>query len=1003
MNYILPYLKNMSQGMLNERITATLIVLSIVSFICGGQIMANTLIVSSHQEDVQVTGIVVDKSDNPLLGVSVVEKGTTNGAITDVEGRFKLTLRGNNPILVFSYIGFTTSEVVVGNKTSFHIKLSEDVKVMDEVVVIGYGTTTKKEVTGSVSSLKNDDFKQGNITDPIQLLQGQIAGLNIVRPNGGDPNGDFEVQLRGLTTLAGGAGPLIVIDGVSGGNLSSISPDDIESIDVLKDGSAAAIYGTRGTNGVILVTTKKAKSGKSVVEFSSYIAMQKVAKKPDVLSASEFRQVIKDFFPTQEDAYDYGTTTDWFDEVTRKNPVSQHYNLSTSGGTNELNYRANISWFDDQGLVSRSNNTNLRARMNVGQTGINNRLNLNYTLSYATGKKAYSDNYVLRQATLRNPTEPVYDTKNETPVSGGYYYNDGPFEYYNPVALLNEMDDDGDVRDFTGSVNASFKLFEGLKINALGALNQTNERYGHYYGKYYPIGFGNNGYAEVYNNMAKKQQYETSLDFQKTYKGHKVQAIAGYSYNSEEYENYYSMNYKFDTDLYSFYNIGAGSALADGKASMSSSKTSNKLIAFFGRVMYNYKEKYLLSTSVRYEGSSRFGTNNKWGTFPALSLGWRLSEEPFIKNLSWIQNLKLRAGFGVTGNQDIGDYKSLQILTKGSNFYYDNSWVSTYQPASNPNPDLKWEKKEELNFGLDFSVLDSRLNVSLDYYRRRTKDLLYTYTVPVPPNLYSSKFTNVGTIDNNGFEMTVNATPVKIKNFKWNLTATFSRNKNKLVSFSNNDYAMVDIKTGYFGDDLKVYTERIVEGGAIGNFWGPKFLGFDKNGDNIFEDVDKNGKINDSDNQVIGNAYPDFTFSLSNSFVYKNFDLSFLLRGSVGNDVLNQSRVYYEGFGYFGSRNILRSTLDNAEYKGAAIYSSRFVEDGSYLKLDNLTIGYTIPFKSKFISRCRVYLTGQNLLTVTGYKGIDPEVSLSGLEPGIDWYDFYPRSKTYVFGLNVTF
>ena len=359
-------------------------------------------------------------------------------------------------------------------------------------------------------------------------------------------------------------------------------------------------------------------------------------------------------------------------------------------------------------------------------------------------------------------------------------------------------------------------------------------------------------------------------------------------------------NYGFDTDAYSFYNIGAASALADGKASMSSNKESNRLIAFFGRVMYNYKEKYLFSASVRQEGSSRFGANNKWGTFPALSIGWRMNEEDFLKNISWLNSLKLRAGYGVTGNQEIGNYQSLQLLSKGSYFFYNGDWISTYKPASNSNPDLKWEKKGEFNLGLDISVLKGRLNTNFDYYNRRTKDLLYTYTVPVPPYLYNELFTNVGTVDNKGFEFTINAIPVQRKDFSWSSTLMFSRNKNELVKFSNKDFAMVDIKTGYLAVDLKVYTERIVEGGAIGNFWGPKFLGFDEEGNNIFEDLNSDDKINSEDNQIIGNAYPDFAFSFSNSFTYRNFGLSFLLRGSVGNDIMNESRVYYEGFGYFG-------------------------------------------------------------------------------------------------------
>lgn len=497
---------------------------------------------------------------------------------------------------------------------------------------------------------------------------------------------------------------------------------------------------------------------------------------------------------------------------------------------------------------------------------------------------------------------------------------------------------------------------------------------------------------------------EATIDYSGTFGDHKLQVIGGYSFSEELSESYDQMNYKFDTDIFGFHNIGSGSALQQGLASMSSNMEKNRLIAFFGRAMYNFKDRYLLSASVRYEGSSRFGDNHKWGVFPAVSAGWRISSEPWMQQAEWLDDLKLRVGFGITGNQEIGNYRSLSILQKGaSNFYYNGKWISTYEPGSNPNPDLRWERKKEFNAGLDVALLENRLSLTLDYYIRRTKDLLYTYSVPVPPNLYPSTFANVGTIDNSGVELTINATPVQTKDFRWNLGATISHNRNKLVRFSNDEYEMVEIKTGYFPDDLKMYTMRIVEGEPLGNFWGPKFLGFDDKGGAVYEDLDGVEGITEADYQVIGNAYPDVLFSLSSTFTYKHFSLSFLLRGSIGNDVLNQSRVYYEGFGYFGTRNVLRSTLDYPDYKGSAYYSSRFVEDGSYLKLDNLTLGYDFDLKSRVVSKLRLYVTAQNLFTITGYKGIDPEVSLSGLQPGIDWYDFYPRTRTFVLGVNLAF
>ena len=888
-------------------------------------LMAATPSVSETlQQNRKIKGRVVDVNNEPMIGVSVLEKGTTNGVITDFDGNFTLDIRGNSAVLVCSYIGYITAEIQVGNQTALHVQMSEDVKAIDEVVVIGYGTTTKKELTGSVTSIGKDDFKAGNISNPIQLLQGQIAGLNIARPDGADPTGGFEIQLRGLTTMKGGSGPLIVIDGVEGGNLANLNANDIESIDVLKDGSAAAIYGTRGTNGVILVTTRKGKPGHSLIEFSSYWTTQSVTRKPEFLSADEFRSTLKEYLPNQAATLDYGASTDWFDEVTRDTPLSQYYSLAASGGSEKLTYRGNISWHDDKGIVRNSGNQQLRMRFNVSQTALNDRLKLDYNISYSTAKKNYSGYEVMKQAVTRNPTEPVYDTEGRTPISGGYYYNDGPFKYYNPVAMQNESTNETLDREFSGSVHASLKIIDPLKINALASLVETNTRNGYYQTQYYPIDFGTNGRATSTNSLSSSKQFEVNADFNHSFGDHKIQAIAGYSYYDYWNERYYGMNYGYDTDIFSFYNMGAGSALSAGKASL-------------------------------------------------------------------------------TSNQDIDNYQSLSLLTFGSRFLYDGKWTSTVYPNSNPNPDLKWEKKEEFNVELDFSVLKGRLTGTIDYYVRHTKDLLNSYTVPVPPNLYDTMFANVGQINNSGIEISLGASPVVTKDFTWNLNLTFARNTNKLASFSNNEYAMVQMNTGYFSEDLKTYTQRIVEGEPIGNFYGPKWLGFDANGDNIFEDLDDDGKLSDGDNQVIGNAYPDFTFSIQNSFSYKNFDLSFLFRGSVGNDVLNMSRLYYEGFSYFGSNNILKSTLDHPEYKGGAIYSSRFIEDGSFVKLDNLTLGYNVPLKGKIISKMRIYVTGQNLLTLTKYKGMDPEVHLAGLEPGIEWYTFYPRTKTYLLGLNITF
>lgn len=990
--------------------TKRVLVSGICLFICGlpgyGKdfLRENSMLGLQQQSAFKVKGRVVDAAQNPLPGVNVLEKGSRNGTITDGNGDFELAVRAGDAVLSFSYIGFTSVDVPVDERHTLHIRMNEDVTQMDEVVVIGYGTTTKKEVTGSIASLKEGNFVKGNITNPMQLLQGQVAGMNIVKPNGGDPNGGYTVQLRGMTTLSGGASPLIVIDGIIGGSLESINPEEIESIDVLKDGSAAAIYGTRGTNGVILVTTKRAAGEeKNSIEFSTYVAMQSVAKKLDVLTADQFRYVIDEYYPTMKEAYDFGFSTDWFDEVTRKNPISQYYNVAFSGGSKSIGYRASLSYQNDQGLVEKTSNNKVRAKLGITQRHFKNRLHIDYNLTYAKGKSQLADNSVLQQVARRNPTEPVYDTENLTPISGGYYYNPGPFQYFNPVAMVKESTRERETRDMMGSMKATFEVIEGLKASLMGSITQSSSNTGSYTGRYFPRDFGTNGSAEIKKSSSTSSLLEASLDYRRSFKAHTIQAIAGYSYHTGEYEENWSRNYLFDTDYFSYHNIGAGAALTQGKAGMSSYKDDNKLIAFFGRVMYNYADKYLLSASLRYEGSSRFGANNKWGTFPAVSAGWRINKEPFMEDLKWVSDLKLRAGYGVTGNQEIGNYKSLQLLEKDRFFFYNGEWVSTYKPASNPNPDLKWERKGEFNVGLDFSVWDGRLGGTFDYYNRTTKDLLYWYTVPVPPNLYNQLFTNVGTIRNTGIEITLQALPVQTRTFRWNAILTLSHNTNKLKKFSNDEYAMVQIRMGYIPEDFQQYTQRIVEGGPIGNFWGPRFLGVDENGQNILEDLNSDGVINEEDYQILGNAYPDVTFGFSNTFTYKQWELSFLFRGAVGNDVLNMHRMYYEGFNYFGGKNILASTLEHPEYKGSAVFSDRFVEDGSYIKLDNLTLGYNFDLNVSWLSRLKVYFTAQNLWMITGYKGIDPEVDLSGLEPGMDRYEYYPRTRTFVIGLNINF
>lgn len=946
----------------------------------------------------RVTGTVVNDAGEPVIGAVVMEQGTSNAATTDLNGSYALTVKGASSVLDAMCIGYNTVSTTVGQQTVVNFTLSEDVTMLDDVVVIGYGHTTRKEVTGSVASLKKDDFVQSTNSSAYDLINGKVAGLTIIRGDGGDPNGNLSIQLRGTTTMAAGAQPLVIIDNVPGGNLESINPEEIESIDVLKDGSAAAIYGTRGTNGVILITTKKGAKGDNVnVDFSTYAAVQTVNRKLEMLTADQFRAVIKD----GHSGTDAGSSTDWLDAISRKAPVSQYYSLGISGGSQHTSYRAALSYKDEPGMILKSNRSDMTGKLNITQTAIQDRLTLSYNLNYGSVVANPTDQYAVQQAVRRNPTEPIYDP-NDT-AHGGYYTNSAPFQYYNPVAMLNESVKENRNRYVMGSVRAQLKITDALTASATGAINQYSGSESTYYSKYYPQDAVVDGSASINNYWNRTNLLDLNLDYNKKFGGHSLQVMAGYSYEDNEFETAYMWNKNFDTDFFLWHNIGSGSGLQNGQASMSSSKESSKLIAFFGRVMYNYKEKYLLSVSTRYEGSSRFGSNNKWGMFPAVSLGWRIDQESFMSNVKWLDELKLRVGYGVTGNQDIANYQSLARLTTSGKFYYNGAWVNSYGPASNQNDDLKWERKSEFNAGLDFSVLKGRISGTLDYYNRTTSDLLYTYSVPVPPNLYNRKFTNVGVIKNSGIELTLNAIPVKRGDFTWNTSLTLAHNENLLKSFSNADYAMQYLETGYINTDFKQYTERIYEGQPIGNFYGPVFTGMDANGNATYKGVAPGESVNESVYEVIGNAYPDFTFGWSNSFNYKGWSLSALFRGSVGNDVANIQRLFYEGYYYFGGKNILQSTFDSKDSTGQSTWSSYFVEDGSFVKLANLTLSYTLKPQCNWMKSARVYLSGQNLLTLTKYKGVDPEVSLNGLQPGIAWDEYYPSTRTFMLGVNLTF
>lgn len=949
----------------------------------------------ANAQNKTISGTVRDDRSEPLPGATLVVAGSNAYAITDSNGKFSLSASQGQEITV-SYLGFDDYVFTVTGTSQYNINMRpSEATMLNESVAIGYGTTTKKEVTGSVTSLRSEDFDRGAYNSPAGMLQGKVAGLQITNPNGGDPNGSFEILLRGTNTLSAGQGPLIIIDGVVDADLSTINFQEVETIDVLKDGSAAAIYGTRGTNGVIIITTKRAQSGRTSVEYDGQVSVQTVLSRAKPMNAKQFREAVTAYVNGGE-AYLYGGETDWFEQITRT-PISHKHSLAISGGSEKFSHRTVLNIEQNQGILKKNDVSKYLVKTNIHQEALEGWLVFDYNLSYTKRKYNGTRSGIFRQAFFHNPTEYVYDPSD---TENGGYFTVTAMDYYNPVAMLNERngETDVDVIGANGRATLNIKPVKGLKWDNFISYGVTRRESRDYKTRYYPGETGMMGSAEIENSISTDLQYETTLNYNNSFGNHNLQAILGYTYQTRGYRGSYMYNYSYDTDFFGTDNIGSGYALQDGMAQMNSSRSSSKYVAFFGRVMYNYADKYLASVSLRRDGSSRFGAQNKWGWFPAVSLGWRITQENFMKEVTWLNELKLRAGYGVTGNQDFDNYRSLFLMSTNGHYYSNGRWYNTYVPASNANPNLGWEKKSEFNVGVDISVLDGRLGGTIDYYYRLTTDLLYDYAVPVPPYDYKSFFTNVGSISNSGIEVTINAIPVKTRNWEWNTTFIFSRNSNKLIKFTNEEFQGQEYRIGWVNTPLGVYSQRLMEGESLGSFYGPIYQGVDeKTGNAIVSTDDENEWVR------LGSAYPDFSLGWSNSLRWGNLSLSATFRASIGGKVLNQMRGVYENITNMGLQNIQESWLYDQSYTGGVVYSSKYLEDATYLKLDNVSLTYNIPLNTNFIKGLRVYATAQNVFILTGYTGVDPEVSLTGLAPGIAPLSYYPRTRTFTLGASITF
>ena len=988
----------------------------------------------------QITGTVLeDGTGEPVIGASILQVGTTNGVITDFDGNFEINVP-EGAELQFSYMGFASQTVAA--KKGMVIRLKEDNLVLQEVVAIGYGSQKKKEVTGSVASVKAEDFNSGVKSNPVGLIQGKVAGLNISKSSADPTSTGYNIQIRGFSTLDKGAGtsPLYIVDGIPTDNIDNISPDEIATMDVLKDGSAAAIYGTRGTNGVILITTKRgdgfADQPVTNVEYSGYVSLGYKNTNLGIATPQEFRNLYELSDGHVRPSIKSGAGKDYpeennnyIDMVTRNVAVTHSHNVAITGSHKKFNYRASVNYKKAEGIAKFNSREEIIAKLAANQKALNGWLELQYDASYMH----YRNNYCqvsFKNAAIVNPTYPVHDAAQPS----GFFKIDETGQT-NPIEQLNDpsrgRDAYKDGNFFRGSIKATvnIKAVEGLKVSAFAAIEEGDNRNYWSNGVMNDVAASGQSGRDMDNSL--RQLYEATADYVGSWGKHNLVGVLGFSYQHYMSDGESMSNQGFPTPMYMYYSIGDGDASKE-KLNVSSGRSANTLAGCFLRVNYNYDEKYLLSASVRYEGSSRFGANHKWGWFPAVSAGWRIKGEDFMKDQDWCNDLKLRLGFGVTGNNLAEDLRSMPIMTSGGT-YWDGAtgkWVGTYSVARNENPDLQWEKKFEYNLGIDFMFLNSRLGGSLDAYFRQTRDLLWEYDVPTPPRQYPTLLANAGIMNSYGVELALTGVPVQTKHWEWTSTLTLAWNQNKIMKLSNEALGFNYTQTlaGQVGENgvQNTYTQILVEGGSVGAFYGQKIAiggesGLDNAAENFYygQPMIQNGVIyyrlasggvsqapSDGDRTIIGSAQPAITFGWNNTIKWKDLDITLFFRGVAGNKILNLTRWAY-GAETSTSLNVFMYDIKNHPNgiynTDKRFFSNRYLEDGSYLKLDNITVGYTFRFKdNKYINSLRLYGTLQNVFTITAYSGQDPEVNTSSVwSPGIDYADFYPRTGSFQLGVHL--
>jgi len=958
-----------------------------------------------------VNGSVVDAEDGlGLPGASIQIKGTDLGTTTDYDGNFTLNVQPNT-VLVISYVSYITQEITVHPNTTIEVVLSSDSETLEEVIVIGYGVQKKEDKTGAVSNIEAEELNGGALVSPMQALQGKVAGVSITK-KGGDPNDGFAVRIRGSSGFQAGTEPLYVIDDVPGGDPSLLAPEDILSYNILKDAASTAIYGSRGANGVIIITTKRgstenAKPGSlvNVVNFSLQGSMDNILGKVNLLDA----QQIRDFNANSPGFIDGGATTDWQDEIYRSG-FSHSANLSFSGGNAKSYYNAALTNTQWDGVMRGTERKRNVFRLNVGHSTLDDRLRFsaNWIGSFEDqdleNYNGWGKDDIIYQALQRNPTDPVYNS------DGGYYQTNREFNYENPIAVINEVENARKSKRFLGNFKTDFTVIDGLDLSLNLSMidGNANNTYFRPSGLYATQDLGSG--EQRYEHWNQKLLEATAVYVKSFNETHNLNVLGGYSWQENSYDGFFARGEDAQSDHIGSSNLAIFNDVKYGD--IGSWKGESNLIGYFARAQYNFSQKYYVAASLRRDGSSKFGENNKWGWFPTAAIGWNMHSEDFMRNADWLDQLKIRASFGVSGNQEIGEYHSMVVWQPAGTATNPETGqqVVSFEPAWNSNPDLKWEETSEINFGIDFSFIKGRLSGTFEIYRKVTKDLLGEYNVPVPPNLAPRTWANSGELENNGIELYLQGFVVASSDWNYKMGINFAHNKtvvNDLGDYFNEEDGVR--KEGYISGrglvGTEYYTIGMMEGEQIGAFYLPTYAAL-QNGEFVYAS-ETGGYTTDlaqAQRTVIGYATPDLEIGWSNFITFrKQWHLDFSFRSMIGNKVYNATQMFFDDPGLLQSLNTAPEALDwYAEGRtSAASLADFYVEDASFLRLDYVSLAYDFKFgkNHNVFKGLTIFVASNNLFTITGYSGIDPETKIEGLSFGIDQYNVYPKTRTFTFGI----